>query len=409
MSYFSEDRVAEMRQLFFESAQEILQALNDEALRLEQAPSDAEIPRSIRRGVHTLKGDSAAVGFRELSQIAHDLEDALTPEVAASTPPAELVELVLHAADMFDGLLAAYRGSLPLPSVEPLRAQIAKLRSAGTVPKPAGQASAAPVVWSEYQQIAIQRAVQSGASVYRIAADLDSSCPMKAAAWQLFHNVLQRAGEVLAVQPENAAAEDVSHMEVVISSDKPREWIAGRCRIPTVIAAAKVTPWKLRAQAAEPEAPATPTAHSTAPENLLRVDAERLDQVLNLIGELIIGRSMLQQVLGEFGRRFPKDTLRHKFADAMAFQSRVLNELQRSAMQVRMVPVEQLFRRFPRLVRDVAKHCGKDVALLLSGQETELDKSILDAIGEPIAHLVRNAIDHGLESAEERQKAGKPL
>jgi two-component system chemotaxis sensor kinase CheA len=140
----------------------------------------------------------------------------------------------------------------------------------------------------------------------------------------------------------------------------------------------------------------------------LRVDAERLDQVLNLIGELIIGRSMLQQVLGEFSRRFPKDSLRNKFADAMAFQSRVLNDLQRSAMQVRMVPVEHLFRRFPRLVRDVGKQCGKDVALMLSGQETELDKSILDAIGEPIAHLVRNAIDHGLETAEERQKTGKP-
>jgi two-component system chemotaxis sensor kinase CheA len=117
---------------------------------------------------------------------------------------------------------------------------------------------------------------------------------------------------------------------------------------------------------------------------------------------------MLQQVLAEFSRRFPKDSLRPRFADAMAFQTRVLNDLQRSAMQVRMVPVEHLFRRFPRLVRDVAKQCGKEVALLLSGQQTELDKSILDAIAEPLAHLVRNAIDHGLESPEERHKASKP-
>ena len=410
MNFFSDDRMTELRQLFFESAQEILQTLNEEALRLEKTPEDAEIVRSIRRAVHTLKGDSAAVGFRELSQIAHELEDALAPEVTSAAPGADLVELVLSSADTFDGILAAHRGSLPLPSVEPLRAAIAKLRpgARGKTQLPSRAPSAPLVSWSEYQQIAINQALERGTRVYRIAADLDPNCPMKAAAWQLFHNVLQRAGEVLAVQPENAGAEQVSHFEVVISSQKPEAWITDRCLIPAVIAAVKVTPWKAR-QPGQPlvtEAAAPQTA--AALENILRVDAERLDQLLNLIGELIIGRSMLQQVLGEFSRRFPKDSLRAKFADAMAFQTRVLNDLQRSAMQVRMVPVEQLFRRFPRLVRDVAKQCGKEVALLLSGQQTELDKSILDAIAEPLAHLVRNAIDHGLESPEERQKAGKP-
>ena len=402
--------MAELRQLFFESAQEILQALNEEALRLEKAPQDAEIVRSIRRAVHTLKGDSAAVGFRELSQIAHELEDALVPEVTSVAPSGDLVELVLSSADTFDAILAAHRGSLTLPSVEPLRAAIAKLRpgGAGKTQVPSRAPSAPLVSWSEYQQMAIEQALQRGKTVYRIAADLDPNCPMKAAAWQLFHNVLQRAGEVLAVQPENAAAEQVSHFEVVISSEKPEAWITDRCLIPAVIAAVKVTPWKARQPGQPPAAESSAPQAAAALENILRVDAERLDQLLNLIGELIIGRSMLQQVLSDFSRRFPKDSLRARFADAMAFQTRVLNDLQRSAMQVRMVPVEQLFRRFPRLVRDVGKQCGKEVALLLSGQQTELDKSILDAIAEPLAHLVRNAIDHGLESPEERQKAGKP-
>jgi two-component system, chemotaxis family, sensor kinase CheA len=410
LNFFSDDRMAELRQLFFESAQEILQALNEEALRLEKAPQDAEIVRSIRRAVHTLKGDSAAVGFRELSQIAHELEDALVPEVTSAAPSADLVELVLSSADTFDAILAAHRGSLPLPSVEPLRAAIAKLRpgGAGKTQVPSRAFSAPLVSWSEYQQMAIEQALQRGKTVYRIAADLDPNCPMKAAAWQLFHNVLQRAGEVLAVQPENAAAEQVSHFEVVISSEKPEAWITDRCLIPAVIAAVKVTPWKARQPGQAPAAESSAPQAAAALENILRVDAERLDQLLNLIGELIIGRSMLQQVLSDFSRRFPKDSLRARFADAMAFQTRVLNDLQRSAMQVRMVPVEQLFRRFPRLVRDVGKQCGKEVALLLSGQQTELDKSILDAIAEPLAHLVRNAIDHGLESPEERQKAGKP-
>jgi two-component system chemotaxis sensor kinase CheA len=138
------------------------------------------------------------------------------------------------------------------------------------------------------------------------------------------------------------------------------------------------------------------------------VDAERIDNVLNLVGELIIGKSMLQQALGELARIHPKDAIRSQFADAMAFQARVLNDLQRSVMKIRMVPVDQLFRRFPRLVRDVAKQCGKTVDLIISGQDTDLDKSILDAISEPLTHIVRNAVGHGIESAAERKRLGKP-
>src|SRR5207237_9804277 len=113
------------------------------------------------------------------------------------------------------------------------------------------------------------------------------------------------------------------------------------------------------------------------------------------------------QTLNEFSRRYPKDALRNKFSDAMTFQARVLNDLQRAVMKIRMVPVEQLFRRFPRIVRDVARQCGKEVDLVLTGQETDLDKSILDAIAEPLTHMIRNAISHGIEPAEERQRMGK--
>ena len=138
------------------------------------------------------------------------------------------------------------------------------------------------------------------------------------------------------------------------------------------------------------------------------MEAGRIDNVLNLVGELIIGKSMLQQALSEFSKRYPKELLRGKFADAMGFQARVLNDLQRSVMKIRMVPVEQLFRRFPRMVRDVSRQCGREVELVLSGQETDLDKGILDAIGEPLTHLVRNAVSHGIESSEERTRNGKP-
>src|SRR5205823_5745956 len=143
-------------------------------------------------------------------------------------------------------------------------------------------------------------------------------------------------------------------------------------------------------------------------DSILRVDAERIDNVMNLVGELIIGKSMMHQTMNEFDKRFPKDALRNRFVDVMAFQSRVLTDLQKSVMKIRMVPVEQLFRRFPRLVRDVAKARGREVQLDLSGEDTDLDKSILDILGEPLTHLIRNAVDHGIESPAERTATGKP-
>src|SRR5207249_5818570 len=144
-----------------------------------------------------------------------------------------------------------------------------------------------------------------------------------------------------------------------------------------------------------------------SPDSILRVDAERIDTVMNLVGELIIGKSMMHQTMGEFDKRFPKDALRNRFLDVMAFQSRVLSYLQKSVMKIRMVPVEQLFRRFPRLVRDVAKARGREVRLEISGEDTELDKSILDVIAEPLTHLLRNAVDHGIEPPAERIAHGK--
>jgi len=150
------------------------------------------------------------------------------------------------------------------------------------------------------------------------------------------------------------------------------------------------------------------TSFASMQETLLRVDAEKIDSVLNLVGELIIAKSMLHQAMNEFDRRFPKDPLKMRFSDAMAFQARIMNDLQKSVMKIRMVPVEHLFRRFPRVVRDVAKSCGKEVNLVVTGQDTDLDKSILDMLAEPLAHLVRNAVDHGIESPEERINSGKP-
>jgi two-component system chemotaxis sensor kinase CheA len=144
-------------------------------------------------------------------------------------------------------------------------------------------------------------------------------------------------------------------------------------------------------------------------ESYLRVEARRIDAVMNLIGELIIGKSMLQRAIGEFENRFPKDPLRIRLSDALSFQSRVLGQLQESVTKIRMVPVDQLFRRLPRIARDVAKLQKKEIVFEMTGQNTDMDKGVLDALAEPLAHLVRNCADHGIEPTEFRLASGKPV
>lgn len=437
MTQFPDERAAEMLELFFESAQELLQTLNEEALKLEKRPGDAELVRGIRRIVHTLKGDAAACGFRELSNAAHDLEDALALESASSH--GSLAEVAFTAADAFGAMLAAYRRKGKLPSSAPLAKMIRELtqqpKGKKGSRKKTAKAAAVPVAWTEYEKLAIQNAVSAGKHVYHVTAAIDPKCVMPIAARQLVLNALAPVAEVLGARPEAGSPASTQRLELLVASDKPSDQLSGRCRIPTVISSVVVEVVKAAEPAARKAVPAEPAGHAAASpahshhalpepgddhaatgrpnhpvfaENILRVDAERIDSVLNLVGELIIGRSMLQQAFTEFARHVPKEALRGRFSDAMAFQSRVLSDLQRSVMKIRMVPVEQLFRRFPRMVRDVAKQCGKDVGLLMSGQDTDLDKSLLDVVAEPLTHLVRNAVSHGIENAEERVRNGKP-
>jgi two-component system, chemotaxis family, sensor kinase CheA len=429
-----DDRMTELRALFFESAGELVQNLNDQALKLEKSPGDAEIIRGMRRTVHTLKGDSAACSFRELSELAHEFEDVLSLEQTAAAD--SVPEIALRAADVFADLLTAYREGKPAPATRALRDEIARLAgssAAESSPRKRGKSKVAAARWSEYEQLAIARATQEGRKVYHLVVQLDPQCAMPIAARQMLRTTLAGIGEVLAAFPPDAYTGAMPRVEFALASDVPATRIRSRCEIPTIASQAKVM--RMRAEevspevaaaaaainteaAAEPEShfeAATASAAAEAPkwsaisslDNILRVDAERIDNVLNLVGELILVKSMLQQTLLEFGERFPKDALRGRFSDAMAFQARVLGDLQRSVMKIRMVPVEHLFRRFPRVVRDVGKQCGKDVGLVLKGESTDLDKGILDAIAEPLTHLVRNAIGHGIESTGERARTGK--
>jgi two-component system chemotaxis sensor kinase CheA len=433
-----EDRNAELRALFFETANELLQSLNESGLELEARPADEEIIRSVRRVVHTLKGDSAACGFTRLSEVAHELEDVLTPQMG-KLHGAKFAELVLVAADTFEAVLSAYQRNAEPPGGDHLRGLIRQMQYAPLEPLPdvssTTVASAAPARfdWSEYEQLMISEAIHRGETVFNIALRVDQASGMRAAAFQLIRNVLHGCGTVIALRPEdNIAAANVEVIEASLATKQSLAHIEQRCRIPSIVAQVWVETAGhadsaehellgdlLDAQAAQGHAAVTAdnsaankagglgSAVAAVAESTLRVDAARIDSVMNLVGELIIGKSMLNRALSEFDQKHSRDPVRAKLVDALSFQARVLDELHKSVLKIRMVPVEQLFRRFPRVVRDVAKHCGKDVALELAGENTDLDKGILDALAEPMTHIVRNSVDHGIESSEDRIAAGK--
>ena len=425
-----DERGAELRELFFETARELLQSLNEDALKLEKTPQDSQIIRSIRRTVHTLKGDAAAVGFGEMSELAHAIEDALAGESVSGE--VSLAELGFTAADTFGGMLVAYREKTALPDAAPLKGLVQQLASGANKAKGrrAKKLVDVEVVWTEYEKLSAEAARSEGKKVFHIVAHIDPLCAMPIAARQLVTNALASVAQILGARPESGATAETKQIDLLVGTSQSDKLLVGRCEIPTVIKRVECVEFAATAPASsqamveaevgesagkdEPQELGS-TAHEennnsprSVGDNILRVDAERMDNVLNLVGELIIGKSMLQQLTQELAVRYPKDPLRPRLSDAMAFQARVLNDLQRSVMKIRMVPVEQLFRRFPRIVRDTAQRCGKDVSLELKGQDTDLDKGLLDAIAEPLTHIVRNAVSHGLESAAERKQAGKP-
>ena len=437
MTSFSDERPSDLRELYLESSLELLQELNDAGILLEANPGDASAFARVRRAMHTLKGDSATCGFKALSELAHNLEDLFTPELIAKRG-SSVAEIILSAADTFHAMLAAFRDNLQLPDISGLRSHIKKLMD-GSDFSSAVNVSPAHAQWSPQERGRMMEAVRRGDTILHLLLRMYPALDMPAAAFQLVNHAVGQCGVILASRPESGVSlPSFPQFEAVIASSHDPDWIQRRCSIPGIVdevvfrSAAEliaetddplqeIFEAEAKSKAAIPSGQvhgatdsvadgSAPQAASglTSAESWLRVEPARVDAVMNLVGELIIGKSMLHRAFTDFERRFPKDPLRNRLADALSFQSIVLNELQKSVMKIRMVPVEHLFRRLPRIVRDVAKSGEKQITVEMGEQNPDLDKSVLDALAEPLAHLVRNAADHGIETPEERLRCGKP-
>src|SRR5579872_6079316 len=232
MTNSPDERGAELRELFFETSQELLQALNEEALKLEKNPGDEEIVRSIRRTVHTLKGDSAACGLRELSELAHQFEDALSLEGTASH--AAVAEIAFAAADVFTEMIAAYHKNSKLPSTKSLSKKIQELTAAPKAGKTKGTKKAAgkatsskstskPAAsqWTEYERLGMAKAQAEGLTVYHVTVKIDPHCAMPIAGRQLIHNALASTGQIIGVRPEANSPAASSKLSLCWAARRP--------------------------------------------------------------------------------------------------------------------------------------------------------------------------------------------
>jgi len=221
-----DERGAELRELFFETSQELLQALNEESLKLEKNPGDEEVVRSIRRTVHTLKGDAAACGLHELSELAHHFEDALSLETAAAHQA--LAEIAFAAADVFAAMLAAYHGGSAMPATDGLRQRINELTSAPAAKKlRRKKKSVEPAVkagkdWSDSEKRAIAQAQDAGLALYDVMVKIDPHCTMPIAARQLIQNAIANVSQVLVVRPDAKSTAATKHVEFVCAARRRR-------------------------------------------------------------------------------------------------------------------------------------------------------------------------------------------
>lgn len=399
--------MSEYKDLFLSESQEHLQAMNQHLLALEQRPDDEEAVNSVFRAAHTLKGMASTMGYEQMAGLAHALEDLLDASRQRRLLPSPAwFDLAFGAADALQALLNDIAGDQP-PTVdveswvERLRSFLARGQTQGAGP----EAPAAPTA-------GLPGAPAGPTALIRLKIFLDPNSSLKGARAYSLLRQLEELGRVVDSMPH---ADDLTRMDwgtelvVFLLTELPAEQIIDVLHsAPDVVHAEAHSAAETAEPAGEParaaaEAPAPapggPPAE-TAGAGMVRIRLQHLDNLLNLVGELVISRSRLWQA----AEQNPTPAL----LEALEDHTRLLNELRDAVLASRLVPIGQIFDRFPRMVRDLLKQQGKEARFIIEGRDMELDRAVVERLSDPLLHLLRNAVDHGLEPPAERLAAGKP-
>ncbi len=423
--------------MFIDESREHLQAMNENLLELENNPSDIGIVQNIFRSAHTLKGMSATMGFEDLANLTHEMENVLDlVRNDKLSMDEDIFDVMFKGLDALEAMVADIieggDGRSDVSEiVQNLKAIInGDYKQAAQANNQAASAASDSHELDQFQQSIIEQSLSSGFQVYSIKVIIEEACVLKAARAYMVFDALERHGEVVKSVPsvQDIEQEKFDRQFTVYyitkqSADEVQQLILGISEIESaeLTALDKQTLQDMQARAQEAsEAKAdrgapidkqdtkqSGTAKKQATQSkqavasrTIRVDIERLDTLMNLFSELLIDRVRLEQLASEIQKIELTETVEH--------MARVSSDLQNIVLKLRMMPVETVFNRFPRMVRDLAKSLNKKVDLIVTGAETELDRTVVDEIGDPLVHLLRNAIDHGLEETAERVNVGKP-
>ena len=446
--------VSQYLEIFIDETREHLQSLNEQILVLEREPENVDTINEIFRAAHSLKGMAGTMGYKRMQRLTHDMENVFSEirngKMKAS---AKLVDVLFKGLDALEQYLDVIVNSgdegtednediintlneilkegLGGGSAEPAPAAPVAA-AAATATAATGESGVKPYTLAEHEQSAIAKALSENLNAFAMTVYIQETCILKAARAFLVFKALEDLGTVIHSEPSVQDIEDERFdfdFTVVLLTEKDAETAKKKVENvseiklacveairPETIAQAVATETKEATESAtavQKESTAQAAGAATQQKaatgkpvvnRSVRVDIDKLDDLMNLVSELIIAKNGLVSIntaevtgLRESG-----------FNEQIEYLERITTNLHQSVMKTRMVPIENVVSRFPRMIRDISKKLNKKMELYMSGEETELDRTVIDEIGDPLMHMLRNAADHGLESNEERIKAGKP-
>ncbi len=388
------DDMKEIMEDFLIEAFELIEQIDHDLVELEANPEDLELLNRIFRVAHTVKGSSSFLNFDVLTELTHHMEDVLNKARKGElkiTP--DIMDVVLESVDMMKGLLESIRdnGSDAAAGIDIKNICVRLTQiSEGEAPSAAAEAPAAPapepvkepepVAPAEEAAPEVSDAELSKLSDSEVEAEIERLLKVRKAEDQA-----RRASKGIAPK----SPEEIAPAASAASAPAPK-------------------PAPSRERDADKKVPAASSSSAVAQEQTIRVEVKRLDHLMNLIGELVLGKNRLLKIYDDVEERYEGEKFLEELNQVVSSLSLVTTDIQLAVMKTRMLPIAKVFNKFPRMIRDLSRELGKQIDLEISGEETELDKSIVEEIGDPLVHIIRNSCDHGIEDPETRKAMGKP-
>ncbi len=455
--------VSQYLEIFIDESSEHIQTLSDCIMTLEQEPENKDTINEIFRAAHSLKGMAGTMGFKRMQHLTHDMENVFQ-EVRSDKIKVDssMIDLLFKCLDAIDSYVENIKATSDEGTddneviIKELNDFIAKANGQAVAEEPSQPEAAKPeekeadadaagtlkkIELTDAEKKLVDDAIASGLKIYGVTVTVQSDCLLKAARAFLVFRAVEELGQIVVYRPSSQDIEDekfelefsfyvasgesfetiqhaaanVSEIEKVEGGEVTEFHVEGEepAEEPKETEVSVPEEPKKEAEAKSPETkPAAktedkkPAVHAKKPatSRTVRVDIEKLDMLMNQVSELIIAKNSLVSISGSDGNNENAQS----FHEQIEYLERITTNLHESVMKVRMVPIESVTQKYPRMIRDLSRNLNKKMNLVITGEDTELDRTVVDQIGDPLQHLLRNSADHGLESNEVRLERGKP-